>query len=599
MFKKTISLLLSAIIVLSLVFSISLIANAASPTLSVSNETAYVGSEVNVIVDISSNSNIAAGNLVLQYDSSKLEVKSASYGSVVGSFNPIVNTNYGNTGNKIKLVIYTGTNNVLTSSGTLLSVVFKAVSTGNAEVKISESRFSDINGNVISTTKSKGSVTISSKPTTSYTLSYNANGGTGAPSSQTGSTSYTISSTKPTRSGYTFLGWSKSSSATSASYSAGGSITLTANTTLYAVWSKNPYTVTLYSGTDKATSKTISTTGSLTFVAPTSVSGWTTLGWRKDTTASTATYSSTGSTTVSANSTFYAVYSKPLSVTFNANGGSGAPSSQSVTRYYNSYGNYSTASLTLSSTKPTRSGYTFLGWSTSSSATSASYSAGGNITLTANTTLYAVWSENQVTTYTLSYNANGGSGAPASQTGATSYAISPVVPTRPGHTFYGWTTDGYITSPTYKYGATITLKQNTVLYAVWIKDYNYYDGNFSVETPSKTTINLGTQLWLYIANDEALPTNSKVVWSISNDNVRLSTVEYDARCYVFSQGNGSVTITAKLVDENGTSYLNSNNEEVSTSIVINSKAGFFQKLVYFFMTLFNIGNEIDPPRVHD
>lgn len=75
-----------------------------------------------------------------------------------------------------------------------------------------------------------------STSTTTYKLSYNANGGSGAPSSQTGKTTYTISSIEPTRSGYEFLGWSKSSSAISASYDAGDKITLTSNTTLYAVW---------------------------------------------------------------------------------------------------------------------------------------------------------------------------------------------------------------------------------------------------------------------------------------------------------------------------------------------------------------------------
>ncbi len=74
-----------------------------------------------------------------------------------------------------------------------------------------------------------------------YELIYDANGGTGAPSPQTktyGQT-LTLSSTKPTRSGYTFLGWSASSTATKATYTAGGSFTENANTTLYAVWQKN------------------------------------------------------------------------------------------------------------------------------------------------------------------------------------------------------------------------------------------------------------------------------------------------------------------------------------------------------------------------
>ena len=50
--------------------------------------------------------------------------------------------------------------------------------------------------------------------------------------------------------------------------------------------------------------------------------------------------------------------------------------------------------LTLSSTKPTRTGYTFLGWATSSSATSATYSAGGTYSNNVAATLYAVWKAN-------------------------------------------------------------------------------------------------------------------------------------------------------------------------------------------------------------
>lgn len=57
-------------------------------------------------------------------------------------------------------------------------------------------------------------------------VSYNANGGSGAPSAQTGNDTdnqvpITISSTKPTRSDYVFLGWAVSSSASSAKYSSG------------------------------------------------------------------------------------------------------------------------------------------------------------------------------------------------------------------------------------------------------------------------------------------------------------------------------------------------------------------------------------------
>ena len=87
-----------------------------------------------------------------------------------------------------------------------------------------------------------------------YTLNYNANGGTGAPASQsasstTGSYTFTISSTVPTKAGYTFKGWSTSSSATSASYQPGNTINVTGTTTLYAVWEAAPVKEAEKSGT--------------------------------------------------------------------------------------------------------------------------------------------------------------------------------------------------------------------------------------------------------------------------------------------------------------------------------------------------------------
>lgn len=69
-----------------------------------------------------------------------------------------------------------------------------------------------------------------------YTVSYNANGGSGAPSSETTTGSYTISTTQPTRTKYSFLGWSTNSSATSPSYYPGDSLTVPSSMTLYAVW---------------------------------------------------------------------------------------------------------------------------------------------------------------------------------------------------------------------------------------------------------------------------------------------------------------------------------------------------------------------------
>ena len=75
---------------------------------------------------------------------------------------------------------------------------------------------------------------------TGFTLSYDANGGSGAPASQSGASSYKVSAVRPVRSGYTFLGWSTEPDATSARYTAGSNISSfdNVNITLYAVWQK-------------------------------------------------------------------------------------------------------------------------------------------------------------------------------------------------------------------------------------------------------------------------------------------------------------------------------------------------------------------------
>ena len=224
------------------------------------------------------------------------------------------------------------------------------------------------------------------------TLTYNANGGSGAPSTQTATvynatTNYTFSipSTEPKRTGYTFLGWSKSSSATSASYTFG--IILSSSDTLYAVWKLKSYTV-KYSangGVNAPSSQTkkYGTDLKLSSTKPTRI-GYTFVRWVSTRSDGSEVYYAPGETvTYNGNQTLVAEWKlKTYTVKYNANGGSGAPSNQTK-----SYG----TNLTLSSTKPTRQYHKFLGWSTSATATNATYSAGGTYKTNANVTLYAVW----------------------------------------------------------------------------------------------------------------------------------------------------------------------------------------------------------------
>ena len=80
-------------------------------------------------------------------------------------------------------------------------------------------------------------------------------------------------------------------------------------------------------------------------------------------------------------------------MSYNVNGGSGTISSQSKTAYMNYTGSKANASFTVTSTEPSKTGYTFQGWSTSSTATTASYVGGSTISLNASDILYAVWKD--------------------------------------------------------------------------------------------------------------------------------------------------------------------------------------------------------------
>ncbi len=84
---------------------------------------------------------------------------------------------------------------------------------------------------------SRSDVRISVPPLPSHTVSYNANGGSGAPGNQTKwwGEVLTLSNTRPTRANHTFLGWATSANGAVA-YQPGGRYGADNNNTLYAVW---------------------------------------------------------------------------------------------------------------------------------------------------------------------------------------------------------------------------------------------------------------------------------------------------------------------------------------------------------------------------
>lgn len=186
--------------------------------------------------------------------------------------------------------------------------------------------------------------------------------------------------------------------------------------------------------------------------------GYRFVGWGTSSGAASASYQPGGNYTSNAAITLYAIWTiNSYIISYNANGGTGAPGSQ--TKIYG-------VTLVLSTTVPTKSGYKFLGWATTSTATTAQYQPGANFTSNATTTLYAVWKLNIFYIY---FNANGGTGAPTmvEKTNEVDLTLPTDEPTRKRHNFLGWATDKDATSATYQPGGVFSLNQDTVLYAVW------------------------------------------------------------------------------------------------------------------------------------
>ena len=356
--------------------------------------------------------------------------------------------------------------------------------------------------------------------TPTYTITYNANGGTNAPAAQTKTkdVALTLSSTEPTRTGYNFLGWATTSTASSAQYSAGSSYTANANVTLYAVWEAKTYAVRYDAnggtGAPATQNKVHDKTLALSSVIP-HYEGHVFKEWR-DLTPIAGTWTETKPTSgvyetrylyycygyeYNNDMTFwYGADKSKVEVLVKKNLPSGISYDAKKLRYIT----YISSANAGSSFKPASGGtftanYTNQDGSTGTaqikntemyykapvykqdSVSSVAYQPGGTYTANHDVTLVAVWEEAPTATYTISYNGNGGS-APGTQTKTqgSSIRLSTQVPTRTGYTFKGWATSATATAAQYQPGDTYTADADLTLYAVWkINSYaiTYYDGS--------------------------------------------------------------------------------------------------------------------------
>ena len=262
-----------------------------------------------------------------------------------------------------------------------------------------------------------------------YTISYNANGGSGAPSSQTiqSGSSITLSNTTPSRSiritfnpnggsvsptyrdlNTQFSHWNTSSSGNGTSYSPGQTFTPSSNITLYAI----------YNSATLGTLPTPSRTQCIYVGWYTSIDGGSSI-------SNNTQFNS--STTIYARYNYIIIYNTGNTGIYLAN--QTKIHGQNLTLY----------NIVISDDNDPS--HIFGGWSTTSGSSTAQYQAGQTYTNNAPATLYIVWKPNPQT-FHVKFDLQGGSyqggGALEQDVRYGQSAVLPNDPIRPGKVFCGW-----------------------------------------------------------------------------------------------------------------------------------------------------------------
>ena len=401
-----------------------------------------------------------------------------------------------------------------------------------------------------------------------YTVRYHSNNGYGNMSDsrhKVNEYSY-LSRNQFYRSGYKFLGWSKNSYDTRATYSDGEQIYNLSTTDgavvdLYAIWEKEStgggqYTV-VYMGNGNDGGYTPSSTHTIGQWKNLSTNGY----YKNGYTFSGWSYSSNGnisyrdgeyvgdlSTTPGATVYLYAQWTRVSSgsyyVHYDSNGGSGTMynSSHKIDEY--SY---------LSSNQFYRNGYRFLGWSKNKDDARPTYYDSERIynltTINGSTvTLYAIWESTEPTSHTVTYKPNGGNGSDQYQTvnnGNSWYARGAIF-SRPGYTLKSWNTSPYGSGT--EYGLDLyqdPLYSDLTLYAQWEQNQvitgSYtvrYNSNGGSGYMSNSVFKIDE--YGYLSTNQFTRSGYKFLgWSINKSDIRPTY--YDgSRVYNMSTINGDI-----------------------------------------------------------
>ncbi len=368
----------------------------------------------------------------------------------------------------------------------------------------------------------------------------------------------------------------------------------TANTKFYAVYTE-PLTFYYYNGSSHV-SKTVtrrmlsdgtSYNNSLSEaeVVPSSYDGASYVAWTYDSSNYSNDYRRVPLGT--GTNALYAIYEKTFTVSYNANGGSGAPSNQTSKRTYVSKSggiNTYNQTITLSQTVPTRAGYTFNGWYNASSGGTKIGDKGASYTPTSSITLYANW---KASTYTVTLDNQGATSAGTTSVTATYQSAMPSItkPSKTGYTFNGYYSEKNGSGTQYYTASGTSAKNfdktsNVTLYAKWTANTYKVDFNGNMFSTTSKTINGLTLTYDYDnsyltingtpTSTSSLLTNFTGLSFTSGDKYTL-TITYVSGSYAYT-GTGVPSFVVDVANAAGTGNLATRNAEGLTYFTSGSKS---------------------------
>ena len=425
-----------------------------------------------------------------------------------------------------------------------------------------------------------------------HTVRYDANAkndtsvkGIPASQSKTANVDIKLSSSVPTRNGYTFLGWNTKADGKGTAYAAGAIYKNDQNggtVTLYAQWT--PWKHVLHYNKNVPTSSTSQTVSNMpvdqtkTFGQLMTISnlvptrkGYTFAGWYTQSNGTGTKYDPGSNYAADQNGGTVNLYAKWTPWTYNIKydqNVKSTSSSKTVTDMPAAQTKTQEIDVTLSSMTPKRNGYIFSGWSTSANG-SVEYKPGSRFTKDldsngASITLYAVWTPWK---HTVHYNSNIPTNAPTGTTTVSNMPndqtktfdeklmISSNKPTRKGYNFAGWSTSAN-GNVVYQPGAEYKNDQNggtVTLYAQWTawKHTVTYDKNVPADSKKTDVKNMPeNQTKIYDQNltlRSNVPTRTGytfVKWTTNKDGTGTAYQPGSQYSYNRDSDGGTVTLYA-------------------------------------------------------